>query len=149
MIRRKLRTAYDAMDGMKKITTMEIKTLVSQYGKMMDKDRLERIAGVLTGQLTTVVDVETYTDFRTVTFDIYVDRCRVVMIDATLLVRQFGIPVAPRVDGDTVEAICARESRPHTMVRASQGANQGANEDDGDLYGDMTHEEHNELFWQT
>ena len=65
--------------------------------------------------------METYNDLRTITFDIYVDRCGVVMIDAALLVRQFGIPVAPGVDGATVEAARMKASRP--MVRATQGAN--------------------------
>ena len=50
---------------------------------------------MLANQLITVVGVETYNDLRNVTFEIYADRCGVKMIDATLLVRQFGIPVVP------------------------------------------------------
>ena len=63
------------------------------------------MAGVLSTQLTTVIGVETYNDFRNVTFDIYVERCGVVVIDAALLVRQFGIPVEPKIDVATVDAI--------------------------------------------
>ena len=89
------KAAYHAVDGQEKIRARDIKVLISQYGKLMGKDRLERVAGVLAEQLTTVVGVETYNDLRNVTFEIYVDRCGVVMIDAALLVRQFGIPVVP------------------------------------------------------
>ena len=97
------KAAYDAVDGQEKIRARDIKGLVLQYGKLLGKDRLERVAGVLGDQLTTVVGVETYNDFRNVTFEIYVDRCGVVMINAALLVRQFGIPVAPPVDGAAVD----------------------------------------------
>ena len=90
------KAAYDAVDGGQKIRDRDIKELVSQYGKLLGKDRIARVAGVLSTQLTTVVGVETYNAFRNVTFDIYVDRCGVVMIDAALLVRQFGIPLEPK-----------------------------------------------------
>ena len=40
------KAAYDAVDGMRKITAREIKAVASQYGKMMGKDRRKRIAGV-------------------------------------------------------------------------------------------------------
>ena len=69
------------------------------------------------------------------------------MIDATLLVRQFGIHVAPRIDGAAVKAVRSRDSRP--LVCVSQGANQGANDEDGDMYGDETQEEHNDRFRDT
>ena len=38
-----------------KVRARDIKVLVSQYGKTLGKDRLERVAGVLSDQLTTVV----------------------------------------------------------------------------------------------
>ena len=62
------------------------------------------MAGNLANQLITVVGVETYNDLRNVTFEIYADRCGMKMIDAALLVRQFGIPVVPPVDAAAMEA---------------------------------------------
>ena len=99
---------------------------------------------MLANQLITVVGVETYNDFRNVTFQVYVDRCGVVMIDAALLVRQFEIPVAPPIDGAAVDAIRSQAGKP--MVRPSQGANQGEDKGDGDLYDEGTHLKVNEAF---
>ena len=136
------KATYDAVDGQEKIRARDIKVLISQYGKLMGKDRLERVAGVLAEQLTTVVGVETCNDLRNVTFEIYVDKCRVVMIDAALLIRQFGIPLAPPIDGAAVEAIRSQKDRP--LLPPSQGAKQGEAEGDGDMYDEQTQEEVNE-----
>ena len=40
------KAAYDAVDGQEKIRERDIKMLVSQYGKLLGKDRLERVAGM-------------------------------------------------------------------------------------------------------
>ena len=99
---------------------------------MLGKDRITRVAGVLSTQLITVVGVETYNDFRNVTFEIYVDRCGVTMIDATLLIKQFGIPVAPpaEVAGMAAEALRLKPYKP--VEKPSQDANQGEEKaDDG------------------
>ena len=129
------KAAYDAVDGQEKIRERDIKMLVSQYGKLLGKDRLERVAGVLATQLITVVSVETYNDLHNVTFEIYADRCGVTMIDAALLVRQFGIPVVPLVDGAAVEAIRSQKEAP--LLPPSQGAKQGDTDGDGDMYDDQ------------
>ena len=91
------KTAYDAVDGKEPIRELEIKALITHYGKLLGKERIVRVAGNLANQLITVVGVETYNDLRGVTFEIYADRCGVILIDAALLVRQFGIPVVPRL----------------------------------------------------
>ena len=119
------KVAYDAVDGNQKIRERDIRELISQYGKMLDKDRITRVAGVLSTQLITAVGVETYNDFRNVTFEIYVDRCGVTMIDAALLIKQFGIPVAPpaEVAGIAAEALKLKPYKP--VEKPSQGANQG------------------------
>ena len=114
------KTAYDAVDGGQKIRDRDIKELVSQYGKLLGKDRIARVADVLSTQLTTVVGVETYNDFRNVTFEIYVDRCGVVMIDAALPVKQFGIPVEPKIDVATVDAIRKMAVKP--LVRQQRNS---------------------------
>ena len=101
---------------------------------------------MLADQLTTVVGVETYNDFRNITFQIYVDRCGVVMIDATLVVTQFGIPVAPPIDGATVDAIRSQTAKP--LVQPAQGANQGEDKGDDDLYDEGAQLEENEAFWE-
>ena len=54
------------------------------------------------------------------------------MIDATLVVTQFGIPVAPPIDGATVDAIRSQKGKP--MVQPSRGANQGEDKGDDDLH---------------
>ena len=56
------KAAYDAVDGQEKIRERDIKMLISQYGKLLGKDRIERVAGMLAHQLITVVGVETYND---------------------------------------------------------------------------------------
>ena len=76
------KAACDAVDRQEETRARDITVLISQCGKLMGKDRLERVAGVLAEQLTTVVGVETYNDLCNITFEIYVDRCGVVMIDA-------------------------------------------------------------------
>ena len=58
------KVAYDAVDGNQKIRERDIRELISQYGKMLGKDRITRVAGVLSTQLIKVVGVETYNDFR-------------------------------------------------------------------------------------
>ena len=103
------KAAYDAVDGRESIREAEIKMLISQYGKLLGKERIVHVAGMLANQLTTVVGVETYNDLRNVTFTIYADRCGVKMIDAALLVRQFGIPVVPPVDAAAVEEIRSKK----------------------------------------
>ena len=62
------------------------------------------------------------------------------MIDAALLVRQFGIPVVPPVDAAAVEA--ARSTKEPTLSPPSQDAKQGETEGDGDLYDVKPPEEH-------
>ena len=62
------KAAYDAVDGNRKTRDRDIRELISQYGKILDKDRITRVACVLSTQLTTVVGVETYDDFRNVRF---------------------------------------------------------------------------------
>ena len=52
------KAAYDAVDGGQTIRERDIKELVSTYGKLLNKDRIARVAGVLSTQLTTVVGVE-------------------------------------------------------------------------------------------
>ena len=139
------KSAYNVVDGQETIRERDIKMLVSQYGKLLGKDRLERVAGVLATQLITVVGVETYNDLRNVTFEIYANRCGVTMIDAALLVRQFGIPVVPPVDSAAVEAVRSRKEPP--LLPPSQGAKQGDMDGDGDMYDDQVQEEVNEAFW--
>ena len=78
------KAAYDAVDGKKTIRESEIRVLIAQYGKLLGKERLTRVAGMLANQLITVVGVETYNDLRHVTFEIYADRCGVTMIDAAM-----------------------------------------------------------------
>ena len=41
------KAAYDAVDGGQKIRERDIKELVSTYGKLLNKDRIARVAGVL------------------------------------------------------------------------------------------------------
>ena len=117
--------AYDAVEGNKKILERDIKELISRFGKLLGKDRITRVAGILSNQLITVVGVETYNDLRNVTFEIYVDRCGVTMIDAALLIKQFGIPVAPpaEVTGMAEEALKLKPYKP--VEQPSQGASQG------------------------
>ena len=126
------KAAYDAVDGQESIREAEIKMLISQYGKLLGKERIVRVAGMLANQLITVVGVETYNDLRSVTFEIYADRCGVMMIDAALLVRQFGIPVVPPVDAAAVEEIRSKKEAP--LLPPSHGAMQGETGGDGDLY---------------
>ena len=76
--------------------------------------------------------LKTYNDFRNVTFAIYADRCGVKMIDAALLVRQFGIPVVPPVDAAAVEEFRSKKELP--LLPPLQGAMQGETGGDGDLY---------------
>ena len=123
------KAAYDAVDGKEAIRESEIRMLIAQYGKILGKERMVRVAGNLTNQLITVVGVETYNDFRHVTYEMYVDRCGVMMIDAALLVRQFGIPVVPPVDSALVEA--ARSQNKPPPKPPSQGAKQGGEDDAG------------------
>ena len=121
------KAAYDAVDGKESIRESEIRMLISQYGKLLGKERTVRVAGNLANQLITVVGVETYNDFRHVTYEIYADRCGVTMIDAALLVRQFGIPVAPLVDSAAVEAVRSHKEPP--LLPPSQGAKQGGEDE--------------------
>ena len=81
------KAAFDGVDGSRSISESEIRRWFTQYGKLLGKDRIVRVAGGLANQLITVVGVEDYNDLRHVTFDIYYDRCGVMMIDAALLVR--------------------------------------------------------------
>ena len=39
--------AYDAVDGNQKIRERDIRELISRYGKLLGKDRITRVAGVL------------------------------------------------------------------------------------------------------
>ena len=125
-------TAYDAVDGNEPIRELEIKALITHYGKLLGKERIVRVAGNLANQLITVVGVETYNDLRGVTFEIYADRCGVILIDAALLVRQFGIPVVPQVDPATVDAIRSQQKTP--LSTPSQGAKKGEAKGDGEIY---------------
>ena len=139
------KAAYDAVNGREPVRESEIKMLVSQYGKLLGKDRIVRVAGNLANQLITVVGVETYNDLRNVTFEIYADRCGLQMIDAALLVRQFGVPVAPPVDAAVVEA--ARSTKMPMLSQPSQGEKLGTTEGDGDLYDVKAPEERNAAPW--
>ena len=112
--------------------------LISQYGKLLGKDRIVRVAGMLVNQLITVVGVETYNDLRNVTFEIYADRCGVVMIDATVLVRQFGSPVVPQIDAAEVEAMRSQKTPP--LLPPSQGAMQGGYGVEDEIYDDTPKE---------
>ena len=80
------KAAFDDVNGHKSIQESEIRRWFSQYGRLLGKDRIVRVAGGLANQLIAVVGVETYNDLRHVTFEIYADRCGVTMIDAALLV---------------------------------------------------------------
>ena len=98
-----------------------------------------RVAGNLANELIMVVGVETYNDFRHVTYEIYADRCGVMMIDAALLVRQFGIPVVQPIDSAVVEA--ARSQNEPPPKPPSQGAKEGGGDDDhGDMYDHLAKE---------
>ena len=129
------KAAYDAVDGKKTIRESEIRVLIAQYGKLLGKERLTRVAGMLANQLITVVGVETYNDLRHVTFEIYADRCGVTMIDAALLVRQFGIPVVPPVDSAAVEQVI--NDIMTSFSPPKQEAKQDKGDPDGDLYEDQ------------
>ena len=132
------KAAYDAVDGRKSIRESEIRVMIAQYGKLLGKDRMVRVAGNLANQLITVVGVETYNDLRHVTYEIYADRCGVAMIDAALLVRQFGIPVVQPVDSAVVEE--ARTRKEASPRPPSQGAKASGDDDDGDMYDHLSKE---------
>ena len=132
------KAAYDAVDGKESIQESEIRVLIARYGKLLGKDRMVRVAGNLANQLITVVGVETYNDLRHVTYEIYADRCGVAMIDAALLVRQFGIPVVQPVDSAVVEE--ARTRKEASPRPPSQGAKASGDDDDGDMYDHLSKE---------
>ena len=126
------KAAYDAVDGKEPIRESEIRVLIAQYGKLLGKERITRVAGNLANQLITVVGVETFNDLRHVTFEIYADRCGVTMIDAALLVHQFGIPVVPPVDSAAVEQVI--NDIMTSFSPPKKEAKQATGDADGDLY---------------
>ena len=73
------KAAYDAVDGKESIRESEIKMLIAQYGKLLGKERMISVAGNLANQLITGVGEETSDDFRHVTYEVYADRCGVMM----------------------------------------------------------------------
>ena len=126
------KAAFDGVDGGKSISEAEIRKLFTQYGKLLGKERIVRVAGGLANQLITVVGVETYNDLRHVTFEIYADRCGVTLIDAALLVHQFGIPVVPPVDNAAVEQVISGIMTSFSPPK--QEAKEATGHADGDLY---------------